>query len=102
LLVDFFLMSVSGGFFILPLYTLMQARTESGFRSRVVAGNNVLNAIFMVASSVLVMGMHMLEFSQTQTFGFLAVLNLVVAAYIFYRTPEFLQRLRAWVRARLA
>ncbi|NJL24594.1 MAG: hypothetical protein HC902_05105 [Calothrix sp. SM1_5_4] len=51
-------MCVFGGFFILPLYTLLQERSRPEVRSQVIAGNNILNALFMVIASLLVMGFH--------------------------------------------
>src|SRR5690606_20886707 len=42
-----------GGFYIVPLYALIQSRTAEQERARVVAANNILNALFMVASALL-------------------------------------------------
>ena len=46
------MLAISGGVFTVPLYTLLQGRSEPSTRSRVVAANNVLNAVFMVGGSV--------------------------------------------------
>ncbi|MBF7687108.1 MFS transporter [Acinetobacter sp. EC24] len=46
------LLGVSGGFYIVPLYALMQAYSPRSHRARVVAANNIFNAIFMVASAL--------------------------------------------------
>ncbi|MGZ5278783.1 MAG: MFS transporter [Pseudobdellovibrionaceae bacterium] len=100
LLGDFLLMSIFGGFFILPLYTLIQERSHPETRSRVIAGNNILNAVFMVVSSVLVMGFHAMHLTYPQIFLILAGLNLVVACYIYSIVPEFTLRFLAWVLAR--
>jgi hypothetical protein len=101
LLIDFLLMSVAGGMFTLPLYTLLQERSEKEFRSRVIAGNNVFNAIFMVVSAVGVMALHLAGFNSPQTLLFLVVGNVVFCAYIFWRVPEFFASLRLWIQARL-
>ncbi|MGO8916937.1 MAG: MFS transporter [Stellaceae bacterium] len=53
LVADLFLIALCGGLFIVPLYALLQARSEESHRSRVVAANNVMNAIFIVASGAL-------------------------------------------------
>jgi 1-acyl-sn-glycerol-3-phosphate acyltransferase len=100
LLVDFFLMSFFGGFFILPLYTLLQERSERESRSRVIAGNNIMNALFMVVSSIVIMAAHKLELSYSQIFMGLAVLNLLVSVYIYSIVPEFTLRFLSWVLAR--
>ncbi len=100
LLSDFFLMSVFGGFFILPLYTLIQERSQPETRSRVIAGNNILNAVFMVASSLMVMGFHAAHLSHPEIFLVLATLNLIVAFYIYSIVPEFTLRFLSWIFAR--
>ncbi len=53
LLADLFLIALCGGLFTVPLYALLQARSEVSHRSRVVAANNVMNAIFIVASGAI-------------------------------------------------
>ena len=50
---DFFLLSVFSGLFIVPLYTIMQRDAVLEHRSRVIAGNNVLSAIAMVGLSLI-------------------------------------------------
>ena len=49
MLADLTLIGVFGGFYIVPLYALIQSRSEPHHRSRIIAGNNILNALFMVA-----------------------------------------------------
>ena len=46
------LLGISGGFYIVPLYALMQAYSPRSHRARVIAANNIFNAIFMVASAL--------------------------------------------------
>lgn len=101
LLVDFLLMSICGGLFTVPLYTLLQERSDREFRSRVIAGNNVFNAIFMVVSAALVMALHILGLNQPQTLLVLVGGNVLFCAFIFWRVPEFIASLRLWTRARL-
>ncbi len=45
------LIGLFGGFYIVPLYALIQERSEPAYRSRIIAANNILNALFMVASA---------------------------------------------------
>lgn len=101
LLADFFLMCLSGGFFILPLYTLIQERSRPAERSRVIAANNIANAIFIVASSAVVILFHRLGFDYPRMFLALAVLNFFAAIYIYSLVPEFTLRFLSWVAARL-
>jgi hypothetical protein len=101
LFVDFFLMSVAGGFFILPLYTLLQERSRPEQRSRVIAANNIMNAVYMVVASILVMVLNALHLSYPQIFLIFAALNLLVTGFMFMAVPEFMQRLRAWLRERI-
>jgi hypothetical protein len=88
---DFFLMSVFSGLFIVPLYTLIQQRSRPESRSRVIAGNNILNSVFMVTSSLLVMFLHLLNLSHPQIFLVLASLNFIFSICIFSMAPEFLK-----------
>jgi 1-acyl-sn-glycerol-3-phosphate acyltransferase len=100
LLVDFMLMSIFGGFFILPLYTLIQERSAPESRSRVIAANNIANSLFMVVASVFIMALHAFGYGYPQIFMTLAIMNLVAAIYIYSVVPEFALRFFSWVLAR--
>ena len=95
--IDLFLLSVFGGFYTVPLYTFIQQRSAAAVRSRVIAANNILNALFMVVASGFLMGLYALHCSYPQIFLILALLNIAVAAYIYTVIPEFLLRLVVWV-----
>jgi 1-acyl-sn-glycerol-3-phosphate acyltransferase len=97
---DLFGMALFGGFFTVPLYTLIQQRSEPAERSRVVAGNNILNALFMVIGAVLLAGLFALEVSVPHIFLVLAGLSLATAVYIYSLLPEFLIRFLAWLLSR--
>jgi 1-acyl-sn-glycerol-3-phosphate acyltransferase len=99
ILADLFLLSVFSGFFIVPLYTLMQERSAAKHRSRVIAANNILNALFMVVSSGILIVLHRLGLSIPQIILALAVGNAFVAVYIYFLLPEFLLRFLAWILA---
>ena len=94
---DLVLIGVAGGFFIVPLYALVQQRSEPAHRSRVIAGNNILNAAFMVASALLSLLALRAGLSIPELLLATAVLNLAVAVYIFLLVPEFLMRFLAWL-----
>ncbi len=88
---------IFGGFYIVPLYALIQERCERSHLSRVIAGNNILNALFMVVAAVL--GAVLLGNGMTipQFFLLVAIMNALVAIYIFTLVPEFLMRFLVWI-----
>lgn len=95
---DLLMIGGFGGFYIVPLYALVQQRSEPSHLSRVIAGNNILNALFMVVAAVfamLVLGSAGL--SIPELFMITAILNAVVAIYIFTLVPEFLMRFLVWI-----
>jgi 1-acyl-sn-glycerol-3-phosphate acyltransferase len=78
---------------------MIQQRSPDAVRSRVIAGNNILNALFMVASSILLGAMLSVGFGTRDVFLVIALLNAAVAAYIYTVIPEFLLRFAAWMLA---
>lgn len=97
---DLTLIGISGGFFTVPLYALIQQRSEEGERSRVIAANNILNAAFMVVSSVFGAVALSQGLSIPQLFMVAALMNAAVAIYIYGLVPEFAMRCIAWVLVR--
>ncbi|MDQ6978695.1 MAG: MFS transporter [Mariprofundaceae bacterium] len=98
LLFDLLMIGVFGGFYIVPLYAMIQQRSPESHRSRMIAANNILNALFMVVSAVVAMlCLGLLGMSISQFFLVVAVLNALVAAYIYTLTPEFLMRFIVWL-----
>lgn len=96
-LADLSLLGVFGGFYSVPLYALIQQRAERRHLSRIIAANNIINALFMVAAAVLAIAVLNAGFSVPQLFLILALLNAAVAAYIFALLPEFLIRFLTWI-----
>ncbi len=95
---DLVMIGIFSGFYIVPLYALVQQRTTPSHRSRVIAGNNILNALFMVIAALIAMILlGRAGFTIPQLFLFTAILNLVVAIYIFSLVPEFLMRFLVWM-----
>src|SRR5438128_42803 len=94
---DLVLLGMFGGFYIVPLYALIQERSEPAFRSRIIAANNILNAIFMVASAGIAVGLLKAGLSIPQLFLVTGVMNAAVAVYIYSLVPEFLMRFLAWL-----
>ncbi|NMG44727.1 MFS transporter [Aromatoleum toluvorans] len=96
-LVDLVMIGVFGGFFIVPLYALVQARSNPAHRSRIIAGNNILNALFMVVAAGLGAGLLAAGVTIPQLILITAVLNAAVALYIYTLVPEFLVRFIVWL-----
>ena len=97
LLADLALIGLFGGFYIVPLYALIQTRSEPSHRSRIIAGNNILNAVFMVAAAGLAIGLFAAGLTIPQLILVTALLNAAVATYIFTLVPEFLMRFIVWM-----
>ncbi|MDE0896379.1 MAG: MFS transporter [Planctomycetota bacterium] len=95
--VDLVGFGIFGGFYIVPLYALIQQRSKRSHLSRVVAGNNVLNALFMVAASLLAIGLLGQGLSIPGLFLLAAIFNAIVAVYIYTLVPEFLMRFLIWI-----
>ncbi|MDR8730753.1 MFS transporter [Burkholderia pseudomultivorans] len=97
ILVDLFLLAMFGGFYSVPLYALIQSRSAPTHRARIIAANNILNALFMILSALMAMGLTKAGVGIPGLFLVTALLNVVVAAYIYLLVPEFLLRFVAWV-----
>jgi MFS family permease len=98
MLLDVGLLGVSGGLYIVPLYVLLQSRADAGYQSRVIAANNIMNALFMVLSagfSVLLFGMGV---TIPQLFAITAASNVLVAIYLCFRQPEYWHSVRDYLR----
>ena len=99
-LIDILGLGAFGGLYIVPLYALIQSRTPVQERSRVVAANNILNALFMVISAIFsIVFLSIAGLSIPQLFLAVALLNVLVTGWIFYSVPEFLSRFRLWLSA---
>lgn len=96
-LADIALIGLFGGFYIVPLYALIQTRSEKSHQSRVIAANNILNAAFMVVSAGVTVALFKLGLSIPQLFLATALFNAVVAIYIYTLVPEFLMRFIVWM-----
>jgi len=97
LLVDLLLLGLFGGFFIVPLYALIQLRSAPAQRARIIAANNIVNALFMVVGSLAAAGLLGDGLTIPALFGVAAVCNAAVAVYIYSLVPEFLLRFVAWL-----
>ncbi|MEO8753871.1 MAG: MFS transporter, partial [Casimicrobiaceae bacterium] len=94
---DLMLIGMFGGFYIVPLYAMIQQRSDEVYRSRIIAANNILNALFMVVSAGLSIALLTLGVSIPGLFLVTGILNAVIALYIYKLVPEFLMRFLAWM-----
>ncbi len=94
---DLVLIGLFGGFYIVPLYALIQERSARTHRSRIIAANNILNALFMVVSAGLAIALLAFGVSIPGLFLATGILNAFVALYIYRLVPEFLMRFLAWL-----
>ncbi|HMV12287.1 MAG TPA: acyl-[ACP]--phospholipid O-acyltransferase [Nitrosomonas sp.] len=90
ILFDLLGISICGGIFIVPLYAIIQDCSETSHRSRVFAANNIINALFMVIAAIAISLMYYSNFSVTDCFLTLAILNGFVALYISTLLPHAL------------
>ena len=99
-LLDLTLLSLFAGLYSVPMYALIQLRSQPTHRARIIASNNILNALFMIVSAVLAGALLKAEFSIPQVFLFVGLANAVVAFYIFMLVPEYLLRFIALIASR--
>ncbi len=97
---DLGLLSLFAGIYSVPMYALIQLRSAPSHRARIIAANNILNALFMIVSALLVGALLGAGFSIPQVFLAVGLANAVVAAYIFLIVPEYLLRFVAFVLTR--
>lgn len=85
------LLGVSGGFYIVPLYAMMQAYSPRSHRARVVAANNILNAIFMVSSAVFsILILSVLKIDLKILFSITAVLSAIFTIWLLLKLKPML------------
>jgi 1-acyl-sn-glycerol-3-phosphate acyltransferase len=82
------------------MYALIQLRSQPTHRARIIAANNILNALFMIASSLIAGALLTAGFTIPQIFLVTGLANAVVAFYIFLVVPEYLLRFVAWALSR--
>ena len=98
ILADLALLGVFGGIYSVPLNAIIQHRSDPTKRSRIIAGNNIVNAVFIVAAAALaIVGLDVLHLSIPELFLGAAIGNALVALYIYALLPEFLFRFLVWL-----
>ncbi|WP_330115066.1 MFS transporter [Pseudomonas sp. JS3066] len=98
ILADILGIGLFGGFYIVPLYALIQSRTAENERARVIAANNILNALFMVVSAIAsILFLSVAGLSIPELFLVVSLMNIAVNSYIFKIVPEFTMRFLVWL-----
>jgi len=93
ILLGFVLLGLVGGIFIVPLLSLLQARTKVETRAQVIGVTNFINATFMILAALF--GAFMLGkvgISIAQLFAITALINLLILLWLVKFVPEFWQR----------
>ena len=99
-LADLALLSLCAGLYSVPMYALIQMRSQPTHRARIIAANNILNALFMIGSALIAGALLGAGCTVPQIFLFTGLANAVVAFYIFMLVPEYLLRFVAWAASR--
>ena len=97
---DLALLSLFAGIYSVPMYALIQLRSQPTHRARIIAANNILNALFMIVSALSVGVLLGAGLTIPQVFLAVGLANALVAAYIFLIVPEYLLRFVAFVLTR--
>lgn len=98
---DLTLLSLFAGLYSVPMYALIQMRSQVSHRARIIAANNILNSMFIIVSSVAAGALLGAGFTVPQVFLATGLLNAVVASYIFLLVPEYFLRFVAFLVARV-
>ena len=98
ILFDLTLIGFFGGLYIVPLYAYVQHLSAEKIRSRIIAANNILNALFMVLSALLTIGLISMGISIPQIFLVMAIMNLLIISLICRQVPEIISRFFNLVR----
>jgi len=97
IVLDLTAIGVFAGFYVVPLFAFVQSRTPRERLSRVIAGNNIINALLIVLAAVFGLVLGRLGMDAATIFLLAALFNVLVAVYIFTLVPEFLMRFITWV-----
>lgn len=94
---NLFMIGIFGGFYTVPLYALIQKRTEKEYMSRIIAANNMLNALFMVVNAGVVIALFSIGLTIPEIFLTMSIFSAVISIYIYKQVPEFFIRFVIWM-----
>jgi len=98
LMADLALLSLSVGVYSVPMYALIQLRSPASHRARVIAANNILNALFMIVSALAAGALLGAGLGVTEVFLAVGLLNLLVSGAVFVAVPDYPRSCVAWLR----
>jgi hypothetical protein len=98
LMADLFLLSLFAGLFSVPMYALIQHRTAHAECARIIAANNIINALFMIASSLIAGAMLSSGLTIAEVMLWTGVGNVLFCSGLFYQAPEYMTQCKAWLR----
>jgi MFS family permease len=98
IMADLFLLSLFTGIYSVPMYALIQIESKAHEVARIIAANNIINALFMIASSLIAGVMMGAGATVPDIFFWTGVANAVVTLAIFLAEPSYLHRFAAWLR----
>ena len=101
LMADLFLLSLFAGLFSVPMYALIQHRTARAECARIIAANNIINALFMIASSLIAGAMLSSGLTIPHVMLWTGLANAVFCAWLFVKEPQYLASCRAWIKGLL-
>ena len=96
---DLALLSLFTGLYSVPMYALIQQRSHATHRARIIAANNIINALFMIASALIAGALLATGWSIPHIFLFTGLANAVVTGSIFLLMPQYPRQFVAWLRA---
>lgn len=91
-LFDLTMIGIFGGLYCIPLYAVMQIQSKPAQRSRIIAGNNIVNSAFMVFAALLAVFLLSLQFSILDIFLVVSVLNALINLIIFQTEHHFVKQ----------
>lgn len=94
---DLTMIGAFAGFYVVPLFAFIQSRAPRERLSRVIAGNNIVNAVLICLASGFGIGLTALGLDVPTIFLITGLINVAVAVYIFTLVPEFMMRFITWV-----
>ena len=98
LMADLLLLSLFTGIYSVPMYALIQIDSKTNEVARIIATNNIINALFMIASALIAGTMLSASMTIPDIFLWTGVANVMVTLSIFLAEPSYLQRFAAWLR----
>lgn len=101
LMADLFLLSLFAGLFSVPMYALIQHRTARAECARIIAANNIINALFMIASSLIAGAMLSNGLTIPDVMLWTGMANAVFCAWLFVKEPQYLVSCRTWLNGLL-